>query len=99
MLEAAPASDEYEAELRVTLSALNYITFPAHDGKRKIVPVHIIKEHEGSGSTDPVIPNDGTRWRKWTASQANIYSGECSPSTPSNTRFGRPQCLPGLFQE
>jgi len=64
VLEAAPASDGYEAECRVTLRALHYITFPVPDGEPKIVPVHIIKEHGGTGGTDPVIPNDGTRWGK-----------------------------------
>ena len=62
MLEAARPSDGYEAEWRVTLTALKYIKFPVPDGKRKIVLVHIIREHEGSGGTDPLIPNDDTRW-------------------------------------
>jgi hypothetical protein len=62
VLEAAPTSYGYEAEWRVTLTALHYIKFPVPEGERKIVPVHIIKEHEGSGGTDPVIPNFGTRW-------------------------------------
>ena len=64
MLKAAPASNGYEAECRVTLTALHYIKFPVPDGECKIVPVHIIKEHEESGGTDPVISNDCTRWGK-----------------------------------